>query len=122
SAVAKAAAAISAGAKWEDVTLPTLSGQPQALKRMRIETKIPVPDAKGKIRSIDCRIDIYEIDAGSNAVLVAWMTPKGQAQKHNLERAIEASMGTVEVAAPPAEAEGGKAAGGPGGKAATGCF
>jgi hypothetical protein len=67
-------------------------------------------------------IDIYEIDAGSNVVVVTWLAQKPQAQKHQLDRAIEASMATVEVAAPAADAEAGKASGAPGGKAAPGCF
>jgi hypothetical protein len=62
-------------------------------------------------------IDVYEVDAGANVVLITWLAQKPQAQKHNLERAIEASMGTIEVSAGPDAA-----AGGAGGKANTGCF
>jgi len=55
---------------------------------------------------------------------VNWMVPKGQAEKYNLEKAIEASMGTLEVTTPPPTE--GKAGAGKGPAAAkappTGCM
>jgi hypothetical protein len=117
SLVAKLATDIAAGSKWEDVSLGSPSGQQQTLKRIRIETQTAVATAKGPGKTVPDRIDVYQIDGGNNTVIIAWETPKPHAQKHNLERAIEASMGTVEVAA----AAGGNAAGAAGGKA-SGCF
>jgi hypothetical protein len=104
--------------KWEDVSLQSPSGQSQTLKRMHLDKQMPVLNDKGGGKMVPGVIDVYEVDAGANVVVVTWMAMKPQAQKHNLERAIEASMGTVEVAAAP----GGEAAGGAGGKAASGCF
>jgi hypothetical protein len=116
--ITRLATALVPGAKWEDLSLPSPSGQPQALKRMRLDKQMPILNAKGGGQMVPGLIDVYEIDAGANVLVVTWLTQKPQAQKHNLERAIEASMGTVEIAAAPA----GEAAGGPGGKATTGCF
>jgi len=117
--ITKLATALVAGAKWEDISLPSPSGQPQGLKRMHLDKQMPQMNEKGGGgKMVPGLIDIYEVDGGANVVVVTWLALKPQAQKHNLERAIEASMGTVEVAGAP----GGDAAGGGGGKAATGCF
>jgi hypothetical protein len=117
--ITKLATALAAGAKWEDVSLPSPSGQPQTLKRMHLDKQMPQMNEKGTGgKMVPGLIDIYEVDGGANVVVVTWLALKPQAQKHNLERAIEASMGTVEVAGAPAA----DAGGGQGGKAASGCF
>src|SRR5437868_1020740 len=117
--LAKALAAMSPGAAFSDVSLPTPADQPLTLKRMRTEISQPMPGEKGVAAKIENRLDFYYVDAGSYAVIGTWATPKPQAQKYKLEPAIEASMGTLEVTAPPPEAAKGKAAG----KAApTGCM
>ncbi len=109
--------------KWEDVSLPNASGQTVALKRMRLDKQVPVMNAKGGGGKMVASLsDLYLVDAGANDVVIAWQVPRPQAQKHNLEMAIEASMGTVEVAAPAADAEAGKASGAAGGKTTPGCF
>jgi len=111
---------VSPGAAWNDASLPTPTGQSVALKRMRIEGEQPLPPAQGKAPvKANTRTDIYFVDAGANAVLIGWLTPKAQAQKYNLEAATEAAMGTLENTAPPA-APGGKGA--PAVKAAPVCF
>ena len=111
---------VSPTAIWTDTSLPTPTGQSVAVKRMRIEVQQPLLPAQGKAPvKTDTRTDIYYVDAGANAVIVGWLTPKAQAQKYNLDAAIDAAMGTLENTAPPA-APGGKAA--PAGKAAPVCF
>jgi hypothetical protein len=104
---------------WADVNLPTPNGQTVAFKRIREEGKPKMPAGGKKAVEVELREDTYLIDAGANNVVIIWHTPKPQAQKYNLEAAIEAAMGTLENTAPPA-GPGGKAA--PPGKAATGCF
>jgi hypothetical protein len=117
SMVGKAMAAVSPTAKWEDVQLPTPSGGQVTLKRMRMETSLPVPTEKGSV-TLSTRVDMYLIEGGNNTVLITWFTPKPQAQRHALDKAIDASMGTVEVAAPAGDA----AAGGASEKATAACF
>ncbi len=117
--VAKAMAAVSPTAKWEDVQLPTPTGGQVTLKRMRMETSLPVPTEKGQSVTLSTRVDMYLVEAANNTVMITWFTPKPQAQRHALDKAIDASMGTLEVAGAP----GGEAtAGGGGGKATAGCF
>lgn len=116
--ITKLATTLVPGAKWEDVSLPSPSGQQQKLKRMHLDKQMPLLNDKGGGKMVPGLIDIYEVDAGANVVVIAWVAMKPQAQKHNLERAIEASMGSVEVAGAP----GGDAGGGAGGKTASGCF
>jgi len=119
------------GATWNDVSVPTPAGQTTTLKRIRIDmaqVMAQLPEAakaavaKGGGGNLDNLMDMYVIDAGSSAVLVNWIVPKGQAQKYNLEKAIEASMGTIEVTVPPDA--GGKGAKGPaaGKTPPTGCM
>jgi hypothetical protein len=113
---------LSPNAAWSDVSLPTPTGQSVALKRMRIDAQQPLPPAQGKaLVKTDTRTDLYFVDAGANAVIIGWLTPKAQAQKYNLEAAIDAAMGTLENNAPPAP-PGGKAAAKPASKPAPGCF
>lgn len=108
--------------KWEDVSLPTPAGETITLKRMRGELSQPLPGAKGAAAAkVDSRMEMYQIDAGNSLVMVSWMTPKPQAQKHNLEKAIEASMGSVEVTPQPASASTDGKAAAPAGKAPSGC-
>ncbi len=116
--VAKAMAAVSPTAKWEDVQLPTPAGGQVTLKRMRMDTSLPVPTEKGSV-TLSARVDMYLIEGGNSTVMITWFTPKPQAQRHALDKAIDASMGTVEVAGSPA---GDATAGAAGGKATTGCF
>jgi hypothetical protein len=117
-AITKQATTLVAGAKWEDVSLPSPAGQQQTFKRMRLDMQMPVISAKGKGKLAAGRIDLYEVEGGPNVVVVVWLAPKPQAQKHNLERAFEASMGSVEISAAP----GGDAPGGGAAKPASGCF
>jgi hypothetical protein len=115
-AMGQGLSAVAPGAKWEDVTVPTPTGESVTLKRLRMERNSP-PDAKAKF---EMRIDFYMVGAGTNAVMIAWSLPKGQAEKHQLEAAVNASMGTLEVTAPPAGNADAKAAAPA--KAPSGCF
>jgi hypothetical protein len=114
-AIAKTMSAVFPGATWTDVSVQSPSGQPITLKRMRMEQSLP--GAKGAKTEI--RQDQYFVDAGNHMVIITWSTPK--AAPPDLEKAIEASMGTIEIAGqPPA---GNPPAGNPpAGKAASGCF
>src|SRR5207249_3617581 len=84
SMLAKGMSAVAPGAKWEDVQVATPSGQQLTLKRLRMDVPMPVPDAKGKATTVPSRIDMYHIEGGSNTVMITWLTPQGQRQKHNL--------------------------------------
>jgi hypothetical protein len=110
--LAKTMSGIFPGATWTDVSVQTPSGQPLTLKRMRIEQSLP----GGKGAKIETRQDQYFVDAGNHMVIITWSTPK--AAPPDLEKAIEASMGTIEIA------NQGPAAGqpAPAGKAAPGCL
>ncbi len=112
--LAKGLATVFPGAKSEDVSFNSPTGQPVSLKRVR--TDMTLPDAVAKAAKVggDMRMDLFQIDAGSNLVMIGWITPKSMAA--TLDPAYEASMGTLEISAAPA----GKAA--PTGKAAPGCF
>lgn len=99
-------------AKTEDVSFTSPAGQAFTLKRLRTETP-PLPAGKGP--KIENRVDMYQVAAGNYAVMILWTIPKNAAQQ--LDEAINASMGTLEVT-------GGPAAGGQGGGKApgAGCF
>lgn len=112
--------ALTPSASWEDASLATPTGQQITLKRLRADAEQPLLAAQAKApEKVRTRFEIFLIDAGANSVLIGWLTPRAQAQKYNLDAAIDAAMGTVENTAPPS-APGGKAA--PAGKAAAGCF
>jgi hypothetical protein len=99
--LAQGVAAALPGAKWEDAALQTPEGQPLSppLKRLRatgqqefmnLQTNKPVKLAG--------RFDLYLIDAPEYYVLIGWRTPSPQADKYQLEAAIDSAMGTVTVA------------------------
>jgi hypothetical protein len=103
-ALAQQVAAIAPGATWADVQLPTPTGQTVAFKRLRAEGKQEFTSAQKKApASVDSRLDLFLVDAGERNVLIGWRAPKAQAQKYQLEAAIDAAMGTVEVTAPPGQ-------------------
>jgi hypothetical protein len=107
--VAQLVGATVRGATWSDVTLPTPSGQSIALKRLRAEGQQPfVNIQKNAPAAVDGLLDIYYIDGGNHHVLIGWRIPKAQAQKYQIQPAIEAAMGTVETTAPPTTDAGGK--------------
>lgn len=90
-------------AAWADATLMTPAGQPLPLKRLRADGQPALTAAQKKAAAkTESRIDVYLVDAGANYVLIGWLTPKAQAQKYQLEAAIDAAMGTLENTAPPA--------------------
>ena len=111
---AKGGATMLPNAKMEEAAFTSPSGQSVALKRLRMEMP-ELPLGKGGAK-VENRMDMYHIDAGKSAVLVTWMTPKTLTAM--LDPAIDASMGTIEVSAPPPNA--GKAA--PPAKGPTGCM
>ncbi len=116
SAIAKEIAAAFPGATWSDVQINKPDGQSMTLKRLRVEGPQAFYNAKKKaMAKSDGRFDLYYLDGGGRHVFIAWRSGKGQAAKYQLEPAIEAAMGTVEIA--PSSAPGGKNA-----AAAEGCF
>jgi hypothetical protein len=102
----KAFAAFFPGAKPEDVTFNSPTGQPVTFKRFRGDMQMPAGMPKMDGVNNDLRMDVYQIDAGGHTVMIMWMTPK--AMVATLDPLQEASMGTLEnaAAAPP---PGGKA-------------
>jgi hypothetical protein len=129
SAVTKGLSALTPNAKWDDVSVPTPSGQTTTLKRFRLDMSQLAPQMAAAVKAaaekgggagLDMHTDMYLIDAGSAAVMISWAVPGPQAKKYNLDKAIEASMGTVEVTAPPDA--GGKGARGPAAAKAPGCI
>jgi hypothetical protein len=106
--LSKALATFLPGAKPEDVSFNSPSGQSVTLKRVRTDVALPDAVAKAAKVSGDMRTDLYQVDAGSNLVMIVWMTPKSMSA--TLDPAYEASMGTLEItAAPAAPPTGGKA-------------
>jgi len=98
--LSKALATFLPGAKPEDVSFNSPSGQSVNLKRVRTDMALPDAVAKAAKMSGEMRMDLYQIDAGSNMVMIVWMTPKSMAA--TLDPAHEASMGTLEISAAPA--------------------
>jgi len=108
-AVAQLVGATVRGATWSDATLTTPTGQSITLKRLRADGQQPfVNIQKNAPTAVDGRLDIYYIDGGSHHVLIGWRIPKPQSQKYpQLETAIDAAMGTVEITgSPPADSGG----------------
>jgi hypothetical protein len=104
------------GSTWSDVQLNKPNGETLTLKRLRVEGPQAFFNASKKaMAKADGRFDLYYLDSGGRHVFIAWRVPKGQGQKYQLEPAIDAAMGTVEVTSS-AEPPGKK------GAAATGCF
>ncbi|HMC09749.1 MAG TPA: hypothetical protein VKH44_00605, partial [Pirellulaceae bacterium] len=117
--LAKGVSAAFPGAAMSDVSVQTPGGQPLVLKRLRAEKSLPGGKGGAKLES---RMDQYFVDAGNHMVIITWSIPKSQAAQ--LDEAIEASMGSLEITAPPpSAAPAGKATpAAPAGKAAPGCL
>jgi hypothetical protein len=114
SALEKEIAAAFPGAKFSDVQISKPDGGSFAMKRLRVEGPQPFYNSKKKtVAKADGRFDLYYLDGGGRHILIAWRVGKGQAAKYQLEPAIEAAMGTVEITptAAPADKKGGAAAG-----------
>jgi len=92
---AKGAAKTESGASWADVSFTTPNGQTISLKRMKAETQT------GKV-DVDGRAEFYYIEAPNHHVIIGWAVPKPQAEKHQLDQAVEAAMGTLEITGAPA--------------------
>jgi hypothetical protein len=113
--LAKEIAAAFPGAAWSDVQISKPGGTSMNLKRLRVEGPQPFFNSKKKaMAKADGRFDLYYLDGGGRHILIAWRVGKGQAAKYQLEPAIEAAMGTVEIT--PSDGPAGKKA------AADGCF
>jgi len=115
-ALAKEIAAAFPGAAWSDVQISKPDGQSMTLKRLRVEGPQDFFNAKKKaMTKADGRFDLYYLDGGGRHILIAWRMGKGQATKYQLEPAIDAAMGTVEIT--PADGPASKK-----GQADEGCF
>lgn len=115
-AIAQQVAAAFPGAAWSDVAIGSPDGKTATLRRLRVDGQQPFMNvAKKTAAKLDARFDLYYLDGGGRHVFIGWRMPTAQAQKYQLEPAIEAAMGTVEIT-PSAGPAGKKAA------AAEGCF
>jgi hypothetical protein len=102
-AVAQSIAGRVPGAKWEDVAVTAPSGTSLQLKRLRADS--PQSFSAEQLKSgakVEGRFDVYYIEAPSHNVFIGWLFPKSLGEKHQLEQAIEAAMGTLEIAGAPA--------------------
>jgi len=112
SMMAKGMATVFPSSNLSDVTVPTPTGGTTTLKRLRVDMSVPIPGGKAGAK-LENRMDYYIIDAGKNLVMITWSAAKSLVDQYKLDEAIEASMGTLEVTAPPEP---------PAGKAKAGCF
>lgn len=97
-ALAKQISTAFPGAAWSDVQITKPDGQTMSMRRLRVDGQQLFFNASKKNNAkVDGRFDLYYLDGGGRHVLIAWRVPKAQAAKYQLEPAIEAAMGTVEI-------------------------
>jgi hypothetical protein len=103
------------GAAWADTAVPTPDGQTRTLKRLRAEGPQDFTNLQdNSTLKQDGRFDLYLIDGTGHHVLFGWRSAKGQGEKW-MYPASEAAMGTIQIEAGMAPAEGPGAAKGAGG-------
>ena len=96
--VATQIAAAFPGTTWTDVSVAKPDGGTLPLKRLRVEGQQQFMNvAKKTPARHESRFDLYYLDGGSRHVFIGWRVPKAQAEKYQLEPAIEAAMGTIEI-------------------------
>jgi hypothetical protein len=97
-AVAQQIAVAFPGTAWADVSIAKPDGSSAQMRRLRVDGQQPFANAAKKAQARhDARFDLYYLDGGSRHVFIGWRVPKAQAEKYQLEPAIEAAMGTVEI-------------------------
>jgi hypothetical protein len=97
--IAQQIAAAFPGTTWTDVSVAKPDGGTLPLKRLRVEGQQQFMNVAKKNAPArhDSRFVLYYLDGGSRHLFIGWRVPKAQAEKYQLEPAIEAAMGTVEI-------------------------
>jgi hypothetical protein len=92
------------GAAWADASFRTPQGASVSFKVIRGEGQQAFDSTAtgGVVANLDGKFELYLIDAPTHTAIVAFRAPKAQAQKYQLDAAIQAAMGTVVVPSAPA--------------------